>query len=79
MSNQNNIGRKEAPYDLDDRLILDAMKGDPTALAATYDCYARRIQRYFYSRVEDADEAEDLTSQIFMSVIEAPPRYQHRG
>lgn len=73
------MGRKEAPPDLDDALILDAMKGDSNALAAVYDCYARRIHRYFYSRVENADDAEDLTAQTFMSVIEALPRYQHRG
>lgn len=79
MSNQNNLGRKEALPDLDDALILEAMKGDSSALAAVYDFYARRIHRYFYSRVESAEDAEDLTAQTFMSVIESLPRYQHRG
>ena len=78
MPNQN-MGRKEAPPNLEDTLILDAMEGDPPALAAVYDFYARRIQRYFYSRVENSEDAEDLTAQTFMSVIEALPRYQHRG
>lgn len=76
MSNQN-LGRKEAPPSPDDALILNAMKGDADALAAVYDFYARRIYRYFYSRVENAEDAEDLTAQTFMSVIEALPRYQH--
>jgi len=78
MSDQN-MDRKEAPPNLEDLLILDAMKGDPPALAAVYDFYARRIQRYFYSRVENTEDAEDLTAQTFMSVIEALPHYQHRG
>jgi RNA polymerase sigma factor (sigma-70 family) len=78
MSNQN-MGRKDAPPELDEKLILDAMQGDPSGLAAIYDFYARRIHRYFYSRVENAEDAEDLTAQTFMSVIEALPRYQHRG
>jgi len=79
MSNQNIMGRKDAPPELDETLILDAMQGDPSGLAAVYDFYARRIQRYFYSRVENAEDAEDLTTQTFMSVIETLPRYQHRG
>ncbi|NOH02711.1 MAG: RNA polymerase sigma factor [Chloroflexi bacterium] len=78
MSDQN-LGREEAPPGLDDALILNAMKGDETALAAAYDFYARRIYRYFYSRVENTEDAEDLTAQTFMSIIEALPRYQHRG
>jgi len=78
MSNQN-TGRKDVPPELDDALILNAMKGDPSGLAAVYDFYARRIHRYFYSRVENMEDAKDLTAQTFMSVIEALPRYQHRG
>jgi RNA polymerase sigma-70 factor (ECF subfamily) len=78
MSNQN-MSRKDAPPELDQALILDAMQGDPSGLAAVYDFYAHRIHRYFYSRVENAEDAEDLTAQTFMSVIEALPYYQHRG
>jgi len=78
MSNQN-MGRKDAPPELEDALILEAMKGGPPALTAVYDFYARRIYRYFYSRVENPADADDLTAQTFLSVIEALPRYQHRG
>jgi RNA polymerase sigma-70 factor (ECF subfamily) len=78
MSNQN-MGRKDAPPEMEDALILEAMKGTPTALVAVYDFYARRIYRYFYSRVENSEDADDLTAQTFLSVIEALPRYQHRG
>src|SRR5574339_1294402 len=78
MSNQN-MGRKDAPPELEDTSILEAMRGDPSALAAVYDFYARRIYRYFYSRVENSEDADDLTAQTFLSMIEALPRYQHRG
>ena len=71
--------RKDPPPELDDALILAAMTGSATALAAIYDAYARRIYRYFFSRVENAAEADDLTAQTFLKVIEALPHYQHRG
>lgn len=71
--------QKDPLPELDAVLILSAMTGSTTALAAIYDAYARRIYRYFYSRVENAAEADDLTAQTFLKVIEALPRYRHRG
>lgn len=71
--------RKDPPPELDDALILSAMTGSATALAAIFDAYARQIYRYFFSRVGNAAEADDLTSQTFLKVIEALPRYRHRG
>ena len=66
MSNQN-MGREEATPALDDALILNAMKGEETALAAIYDFYSRRIYRYFYNRVENAEDADDLTAPTYKS------------
>ncbi len=71
--------RKNPPPELDDALILSAMTGSAAALAAIYDAYARRIYRYFFSRVESAAEAEDLSAQTFLKVIEALPHYRHCG
>lgn len=73
-----NMGRKDPPPDVDDALIQNAMRGESAALEAIYNAYARRVYRYFLSRVADHADAEDLTAQTFMSVIEALPRYQHR-
>ena len=53
-------------------------QGIESALAHIYDTYAKPIYRYHHSRVSNAPDAEDLTSQTFMAVIEALPRYQHR-
>jgi len=72
-----NHSRNVPPPELDDALILQAMQGSETALAAIYDAYAQRIYRYCYSRVDNPAEADDLTAQTFLKVIEALPRYRH--
>jgi RNA polymerase sigma-70 factor (ECF subfamily) len=67
------------PGALEPRTIHRALTGDEAALAEIYDAYAKPIYRYHYSRVGNAADAEDLTSQTFMAVVEALPRYQDRG
>jgi len=69
------LGRTE----IDAVAVQRALQGDKTALAQIYDTYARPIYHYHYSRVGNAVDAEDLTSQTFIAVIESLPRYQHRG
>jgi RNA polymerase sigma-70 factor, ECF subfamily len=65
--------------DVDSGTIRRALAGDRSALAQMYDTYAKSIYRYHHSRVGNAADAEDLTSQTFMAVIESLPRYQHRN
>lgn len=65
--------------DVDSQTVQRALAGDRSALAHIYDTYAKPIYRYHHSRVSNAPDAEDLTSQTFMAVIEALPRYQHRN
>jgi RNA polymerase sigma-70 factor (ECF subfamily) len=65
--------------EIDNSIVERAMAGDPIALSAIYDSYAKDIYRYQYSRVGNAADAEDLTAQTFMAVIESLPRYHQRG
>ena len=60
-------------------VIQQAQQGDKSALAQVYDAYARSIYRYHYSRTGNIPDAEDLTAQTFLAVIEALPRYRSRG
>jgi RNA polymerase sigma-70 factor (ECF subfamily) len=59
-------------------LVEDA-KDDPTAFGRLYDHYVQPVYCYLYSRVGTTHDAEDLTSQTFMSAFEYLPRYRERG
>jgi RNA polymerase sigma-70 factor (ECF subfamily) len=42
------------------------VKKDPDAFAKIYDLYARRIYRFVYFKVSLEDEAQDITSDVFL-------------
>jgi RNA polymerase sigma-70 factor (ECF subfamily) len=52
---------------------------DATATAALYQRYVARVYRYLRVRCSSADEAADLTQQVFLKMAEALPRYRERG
>jgi RNA polymerase sigma-70 factor (ECF subfamily) len=58
---------------------IEAARRDPDAFSTLYRAYVRPIYRYLYSRVGQAGDAEDLTSQVFAEALGSLPRYQHRG
>ena len=71
--------RNKGPLDVDDEIIAKAISGDKDSMTAIYDAYARRLYRYFYSRVMNVMDAEDLLAQTFLKVLETLPRYRHNG
>jgi RNA polymerase sigma-70 factor, ECF subfamily len=60
------------------QLISAAQRGDEQAFGSLYDAYADKIYRYIAYRVNDNDTAQDLTSEVFLRVVEALPSYQDR-
>jgi len=71
--------REENRAEPDVLVVQQAQRGDKSALAQVYDFYARAIYRYHYSRTGNLHDAEDLSAQTFLALLEALPRYQHRG
>jgi RNA polymerase sigma-70 factor (ECF subfamily) len=59
-----------------DALIAEAAKTDPQAFGELYERYYARVYRYTYHRLGNVAEAEDVTAQVFMKVLEALPSYQ---
>lgn len=60
-------------------LVRRAVAGDASAFGALYDRYLERVYRYVYYRVASAEEAEDLTEEIFLKAWEAIGRYREQG
>ncbi len=58
---------------------IEACRKDPAAFVWLYDAYIQKVYRYLYSRVNNQQDAEELTSRTFLSALESIPHYQHRG
>jgi len=52
-----------------ERALIDQAKNDPAAFSAVYDFYFARVYNYARYRVLDCNTADDLTSEIFESVL----------
>jgi RNA polymerase sigma-70 factor (ECF subfamily) len=64
---------------LNPELIRRAQDGETIVVSDIYDRYQRGIFRYLYYRVGDQQTAEDLTSEVFLRMIEKLSSYQdHR-
>jgi len=59
--------------------LISAAREDPAAFGRLYDRYVQPIYRYVYSRVGSIHEAEDITSQTFITAYESLNRYRERG
>lgn len=54
-------------------------KVDPAAFGSLYDLFVQPIFKYLYRRVGSQQDAEDLTSQTFISAFESISDYRERG
>ncbi len=60
-------------------LVERLKRGDADAAASLYRLYADQIYRYVYYQTRDPDLAADLTSEVFLRMLEHIDRYNHRG
>lgn len=57
------------PSNLQDKLLLIRLKKkDPEAFSKVYDLYVTPIYRFIYFKVSSRQDAEDLTSEVFMKM-----------
>ena len=59
--------------------LVRAAQADPAAFGPLYERYRDRIYAYLRTRTRSADDAADLTQQVFLQALDALPRYRIRG
>lgn len=63
----------------DDLPLIEAAREDPKEFGSLYNLYVERVFKYLFSRVGNIKEAEDITSQTFLSAFESFHHYRHDG
>lgn len=64
----------------DEREAVESARGNnPEAVGWLYEEYFDRIYRYVYIKIGDATEAEDLSEQVFMKMIESISTFEWQG
>ena len=62
----------------DDKLVAE-VEQNPYAFSTLYNRYLVPVYRYLFSRVGNAQDAEDLTSQVFLTALERFHQYRGGG
>jgi RNA polymerase sigma-70 factor, ECF subfamily len=60
-------------------LIVRAQRGDSEAVGVLYQTFVQPIYRYIMYRVSTTADAEDLTAEVFVKMVEGIPTYQITG
>lgn len=59
--------------------LVEAARRDPAAFAGLYRQYVKPVYRYLYSRLGQVEDAEDLTTQVFLEAFQGLGRYRPNG
>jgi RNA polymerase sigma-70 factor (ECF subfamily) len=60
-------------------VLVEAARCDPAAFTTLYRRYVTPVYRYLYKWVGSPVEAEDLTSQVFIEMLEGLVHYREQG
>jgi RNA polymerase sigma-70 factor (ECF subfamily) len=63
----------------EESLVRRAQQQDQEALSEIFEIYFDRLYSYMASRIGNRAEAEDMTQQVFLKVLQSLPRYRWRG
>ena len=73
-------GGTDAPTrDEIETLVRDAQEGDAEAFAGLYEMFYGKIHRYVSFKTGNATEAEDITEEVFLRMLESINSFKWRG
>jgi RNA polymerase sigma-70 factor (ECF subfamily) len=64
---------------LDEEALIRAAQSDPSLFQQVYTRWVTPVYQFAYARTGNRQDAEDLTSQIFLKAYQAWGRYKHKG
>jgi RNA polymerase sigma-70 factor, ECF subfamily len=73
------IQPRSIPVQDEVNLVRRAQQKDSEAFAQLYEAYFDKIYRYIVMRVRNEMEAEDMTQQVFMKMLQSISSYTARG
>jgi RNA polymerase sigma-70 factor (ECF subfamily) len=66
-------------YETDERLMVEAAQRDPSRFAELYEHNFERVYAYIARRVENREEAQDLTAEVFHQALANLSQFEWRG
>ena len=73
------IIQRSSPLQDEESLVRRAQQKDTEAFAQIYEAYFDRIYRYIAMRIRNEMEAEDMTQQVFMKMLQSISSYKNTG
>lgn len=75
----NNPVEELAPGFDEQAIVIAAQRGDQVALGELYESYFPRVYRYVATRLSTTEDAEDVTEEIFLRIIDNLGGFEFRG
>lgn len=76
---ENEMDVKKTDSRIEDEKLVISAKNNLSEFKNIYEKWLNPVYRYCYFRVGNKNDAEDLTSQIFLKAYEGLSFYRHRG
>jgi RNA polymerase sigma-70 factor (ECF subfamily) len=73
------LKRQEAHHEANERLLVEAAQRDPRRFAELYELHFHRVYAYVVKRVQNREEAEDITSDVFQQALAKIKVFEWRG
>ena len=70
---------KALRQEADERLLVEAAQRDPRRFAELYELNFHRVYAYVSRRVQNREEAEDITSDVFHHALAKVKQFEPRG